>query len=149
MVSFAIMNIKSSRLQSYLGHLFSPSSKNKKNAEKISYVFPKKVFLIFWEMELSSTKLKKLFIFLQKNFFSPSSKNKKTIHSENFFYVFPPKLFHIFLAPKLKTFLYFYQKRKSQIFLNFSKWNFLASNIKSFSYFFGNKCFLIFQEGTF
>ena len=100
-------------------------------------------------MELSGTKLKKLFIFLQKNFFSPSFKNKKIIHSENFFYVFPQKLFYIFLAPKLKTFLYFYQKKKSQIFLNFSKWNFLASSIKNFPNFFGNKCFLIFQEGTF
>ena len=51
---------------SCLKNLFSKITRS----EKISCIFCKKqVFLIFWEMELSSSKIKKILIFSQKNFF--------------------------------------------------------------------------------
>ena len=46
------------------GPLLSPTSKTKKtHSEKVSYIFSRKVFLIFQEMELSSPKIKKCLIF--------------------------------------------------------------------------------------
>ena len=50
--------------------------------------FSKKVFLIFWEIKLSSTKLKKLVIF-EEGTFQPqkNKKKKKKIHSEKISYV--------------------------------------------------------------
>ena len=51
--------------------------------------FSKKVFLIFWEIKLSSTKLKKLVIF-EEGTFQPQKKKKKKkkkIHSEKISYV--------------------------------------------------------------
>ena len=50
--------------------------------------FSKKVFLIFWEIKLSSTKLKKLVVF-EEGTFQPQKKNKKKkkIHSEKISYV--------------------------------------------------------------
>ena len=51
-------------------HTFQPKFKKlKKNRiKKISYIFSKKVFLVFLEMELSSPKLKKLIFFSKKKF---------------------------------------------------------------------------------
>ena len=49
---------------------FSPSPKNEKtHSEKMSYIFPKKVFLKFWEMELYGPKFKKLLYFFEKELF--------------------------------------------------------------------------------
>ena len=49
--------------------------------------FSKKVFLIFWEIKLSSTKLKKLVIFEEGTFQPQKKKKKKKIHSEKICYV--------------------------------------------------------------
>lgn len=46
---------------------FSPSPKYEKtHSEKMSYIFPKQVFLKFWEIELCSPKFKKLLYFFEK-----------------------------------------------------------------------------------
>ena len=50
------------------GARFSPSSKNiKTHPKNISYIFRNKKF-IFWDIELSSSKIKKNIIFSQENF---------------------------------------------------------------------------------
>ena len=49
--------------------------------------FSKKVFLIFWEIKLSSTKLKKLVIFEEGTFQPQKKKKEKKIHSEKISYV--------------------------------------------------------------
>ena len=73
------------------GARFSPSSKNiKTHPKNISYIFRNKKF-IFWDIELSSSKIK-------KNYY---------IFSRKFFLYFG-KL--TFLAQRLKNFLYFSQK---------------------------------------
>ena len=71
--------------------------------------FSKKVFLIFWEIKLSSTKLKKLVIF-EEGTFQPQKKKKK----------------------KKKNPL-----RKN--FLCFKKWKFLASSLENSYIFSKNK----------
>ena len=49
---------------------YTQSSENQKTRSKIfSYIFSKKVFFIFQEMELSSPKIKKVLIFSQKKLF--------------------------------------------------------------------------------
>ena len=54
--------------------------KNKKiHSEKISYILPKKSFLVFWEMELSSPKLKRLLIFQEGIFQARKIKLKITL----------------------------------------------------------------------
>ena len=67
--------------------------------------FSKKVFLIFWEIKLSSTKLKKLVIF-EEGTFQPQKKKKKKKKST-------PKKFFIFQemevsSLKLRKLLYFF-----------------------------------------
>ena len=77
----------SSQQQRYIGLpgiFFSPSPENIKiHSENVSYIFPTKiVFLTFWEMELSSPKLK-TYIFCKKLYFRtnfPSVKNKNFLH---------------------------------------------------------------------
>ena len=59
----------SSRHQGYLGLFPAQTQKVKKNcSKKISYLFSKKVF-IFWEMELFSSRIKKVLLLSRKKAF--------------------------------------------------------------------------------
>ena len=87
------------------------------------YIFPKEVFPLFREMELSSPRIKKLLIFQEGNFQARKIKKKK--NSKTISYIFSKKNF----------------------FLYFGKQNFLAPSLKN-SYIFSKKNFLIYQEGT-
>ena len=117
--------------------------------------FRKNETLIFWEMEFSSPKLKKLLIFQEEIFWT--WKMKKTYFEKNP-YIFSKKVLlpfqplpEIFLWKKilifflkittLKKFLIFSQKK---FFLYFRKWNFLAKSLKNFYIFFPNNFFLYF-----
>lgn len=72
---------------------FSPSPKYEKtHSEKMSYIFPKKVFLKFWEMELCNPKFKKLIFFRERIFHifqegTLKAQKTKTIHSEEISYI--------------------------------------------------------------
>ena len=114
---------KSSILWGHLVHFPAPNPKNKKEThpEKSSYIFSKKSFVKFFEMELPDPKIKMFLIFSYTSELELSSlKNKR---------------FLIFIKKKRKEkyFLIFSQKR---FFLYFRNWNFLALASKA----------LIFQE---
>ena len=97
--------------------------------------FSKKVFLIFWEIKLSSTKLKKLVIF-EEGTFQPQKKKKKKKkkkpHRKNFFCFKKWK----FLASSLEN-SYIFSKNK---FSYISRGN-LQSLKKKISYTFRNETF--------
>ena len=78
------------------------------------YIFPKEVFPLFREMELSSPRIKKLLIFQEGNFQARKIKKKK--NSKTISYIFSKKNFFLyfgkqnFLAPSLKIPIYFLKK---------------------------------------
>ena len=59
----------------YLGQFTAQVQKIRTHSEKIYYVFSKKVFHMFWEMELLALRLKKFLYFLKKKSFSYISRN--------------------------------------------------------------------------
>ena len=85
----------------YLGQFTAQVQKIRTHSEKIYYVFSKKVFHMFWEMELFSPKIKKILIFSQKKSFSYISRNitfvapkiEKKKHFENIFYILGNRTF--------------------------------------------------------
>ena len=111
----------SSIYQGYLAHFPAQSkTKNKKNKN----VTPKR-FLIFPGMELSSSNIKKIYIFLKINIFLYFRKRKPVLPSLS-----PQKTKN---PPRLPNFLYF------------RKWNFLALILKLL-YFLKRKLFFHFQK---
>ena len=66
--------------------------------------FSKKVFLIFWEIKLSSTKLKKLVIF-EEGTFQPQKKKKKKKSTQKKFLMFQEMEVS---SLKLRKLLYFF-----------------------------------------
>ena len=95
------MDVSGTVAESYLGH-FSAQARKIKNthSEKISYIFFKK---IFWGIELSSPKLKRILYFPQNNFpyisegNFPSLKKKTHTHKRrrNFLYFSKKNSLHI------------------------------------------------------
>ena len=98
------MELSSPKIKKCLQGTFRARKTKNIHSEKISYIFSKKRFLIFQEIELSGVKIKKVLIFSQKNFFyilghGTFLKNflyfgrelyelkKKKIRSEIFFYI--------------------------------------------------------------
>ena len=79
------------------------------HSKEIYYIFPKKSFLIFWEIKRSSPKLKTLLYFFKKNFFVSFGKRN-------------------FLATNLKNSYFFQQK----VFLVFLEMEFSSLKIKNF-----------------
>ena len=85
----------------YLGQFTAQVQKIRTHSEKIYYVFSKKVFHMFWEMELLPLRLKKILIFSQKKSFSYISRNitfvapkiEKKKHFENIFYILGNRTF--------------------------------------------------------
>ena len=105
-------------------------------------IFFQKIFFLFWEMKLSSPKLKNL-IFLPKKIFSyisgenvqiPKNTNLLSFGKWNFLVPSLKNFSYIsgenFPSSKIKNFLIFFQEK----FLYFGKWNFLAPGLKSSSY---------------
>ena len=101
--------------------------------EKISCFFSKDLFLIFQEVELSSSRLKKLLYFRKWNFIAPSSKNFLYFSKQKKFLCFRK---WNFLVSRLKTFKHFLKKS----FLIFREIKLSSTKLKKL---------LIFQEGTF
>ena len=117
--SYTSRELRSSGFKGYLGHFPAKAQKKQQN-------IPRKTFLIFSEMELSSSNFLKrnLFLYFPKRklllylriwnpaFFTPSSNIKRNLPGEKFLYIRkrkPPKKFLYFL--KRKLFLCF-RKRK-------------------------------------
>ena len=90
--------------------------------------FSKKVFLIFWEIKLSSTKLKKLVIF-EEGTFQPQKKKKKKKNPIRKNFVFFNKW--KFLASSLEN-SYIFSKNK---FSYISRGNLQSLKNKNFLYF--------------
>ena len=95
------MDVSGTGAEGYLGY-FSAQARKIKNthSEKISYIFFKK---IFWGIELSSPKLKRILYFPQNNFPYISEGNfpslkKKHIHTnaEEISYIFQKKILSTF-----------------------------------------------------
>ena len=63
------MELSSPKIKKCSQGTFRARKIKKIHSEKISYIFSKKRFFIFQKMELSGVKIKKVFIFSQKNFF--------------------------------------------------------------------------------
>ena len=105
-------------------------------------IFFQKIFFLFWEMKLSSPKLKNLIFLPKKNFSYISGENVQIPKNTNLlsfgkwnFLVPSLKSFSYisgenFPSSKIKNFLIFFQEK----FLYFGKWNFLAPGLKSSSY---------------
>ena len=102
--------------------------KLKKNKKSL----PRKKFLIFWEMELSNSKIKKFLIFCQKNTFHLFSQRKPRAPSGLGLQ-----------KPALKIFFLFSQK--SPNFLG----KILTFQEMEFSYTLGNGTFLYFRKGIY
>ena len=99
------MELSSSKIKKFQEGIFQ-TRKMKKNF----YIFFKKVFLIFREMELSYLKIKKVLIFPEIEFSSP--KNNKKLHCEKISHIsrngtFYPKAQKVLIFFLKKTFLYF------------------------------------------
>ena len=117
------MELSSPKIKKCLQGTFRARKTKNIHSEKISYIFSKKRFLIFQEIELSGVKIKKVLIFSQKNFF----------------YILGHGTF-------LKNFLYFgrelYELKKKKSALKFF-FIFREMELLCFLVF-----FLLFQEGT-
>ena len=104
---------------SHLAHLFGPSSKNKKKST------PKK-FLIFREIELSCSNIKKFLIF---SFISGNGNPKKLLTPQE---TETPK--KIFIFPRKKACLIFPETKTQKKSLYFKKRNFLIFQETELSY---------------
>ena len=63
---------------------FQPNlNKKKMHSEKMSDIFKKNIFLVLWEIELSSPKIKKISCIPQGNFLSLKKKKKNSSISGN------------------------------------------------------------------
>ena len=125
--TFHVSNI-SSNIKGYLEHFPVPASKM--FATKNSCIFSRKVIVIFWEMRLSSWKIRKC---LTISGLSPLN--------------FCPKIFLYFFLKKLlwKNFFYFLIKA----FLILRKWNFSYIPGKAYLELWHNGTFLYFVKGKF
>ena len=104
--------------------LLSPSSKNRENQLRKKFLY----FLTFQEMKLSSSNIKKFFIFSQKKaflIFGETETPKKFLIFQETSYISGSnfELKKILKNPLWKNVLYF------------GKWNFLAPSLKNFLYF--------------
>ena len=99
------MELSTSKIKKFQEGIFQ-TRKMKKNF----YIFFKKVFLIFREMELSYLKIKKVLIFPEIEFSSP--KNNKKLHCEKISYISRNGTFY----PKAQKVLIFFLKKNFSIF---------------------------------